>query len=105
MSASSSAPSFDKYFGDERIEAAREVVQEVVIGGAYKVTKYLSDKLTVKATRKMFKGKFLKKSIDIILTIGPPNYEERETIKRAKSDGYSPVEMTIKMPPKMKGEK
>jgi hypothetical protein len=79
-----------------------DVVEEILSGGAYKATVYLSDKLTVKATRRRFKGKFLKKTIDIILTIGPPNYEEREKIKRAKKAGMGPIEMTMKYPPKTK---
>ena len=86
MSATADA-GFKKYFGDERVEAIRELTKEIIVNGAYKATKYLSDKLTVKATRKRYKGKFLKKTIDITLTIGPPNYEEREKIKRAKKLG------------------
>lgn len=102
MSASSTTPSFEKYFGDERVEAVREVVKEIIVGGAYKATKYLNDKLTVKATRKRYKGKFLKKTVDITLTIGPPNYKERENIKRAKKMEQGPIEMVIKYPPKKK---
>ena len=101
MSATTETKGFEKYFGDERIEAIREVTKEILINGAYKATKYLSDKLTVKATRKLFRGKVSKgKAVDIVLTIGPPNYEERGTIKRAKKTGKAPVETTIKYPPK-----
>jgi hypothetical protein len=94
----------EKYLGDSRVEATREVVKVIILEGAYKATKYLSDKLTVKATRKRFKGKFLKKAIDITLTIGPPNYEERENIKRAKKEakgqpGWA-LPMAIKYPAK-----
>ena len=64
-----------------------DAIEEILSGGAYKATVYLSNKLTVKATRKRYKGKFLKKTIDITLTIGPPNYEEREKIKQAKKLG------------------
>lgn len=60
-------------------------------GGAYKVTKFLSPKLTVKATRKKYKadkGRIPKnRAVDIVFTVGPPNYEEREQIKRAKKAG------------------
>jgi hypothetical protein len=85
---------------DERSKACALVVEEILVGGAYKATKYLSDKLTVKATRKRYDGKFHKKVSDIVLTIGPPNSEEREKIKRAKKAGQGPIEMTIKYPPK-----
>jgi len=87
---------------DERSKACAEMVEEIIVGGAYKATKYLSDKLTVKATRKLYKGK-PGKTFDIVLTIGKPNYEERERIKRAKKLNQGPVEMTIKYPPKAKG--
>ena len=88
---------------DERSKACAEAVEEILINGAYKVTKYLSDKLTVKATRKRYKGKSRKgESADIVLTIGKPNDEEREKIKRAKKAGQGPIEMTAKYPPKAK---
>ena len=87
---------------DERSKAAAEMVEEIITGGAYKATRYLSDKLTVKATRKRYKGKFHSKVVDIALTIGPPNYEEREKINRAKKLKQGPIEMTAKYPPKKK---
>jgi Ni,Fe-hydrogenase III small subunit len=89
---------------DKRSMAVAEAVEEILMNGAYKVTKYLEDKLTVKATLKRYQGKILKsrKAADIILTIGPPNYEEREKIKRAKKLGQGPIEMTVKYPPKGK---
>lgn len=104
MSATAGSAGVEKYFQDERVEAIRQVAKEILVCGAYKATKYLSDKLTVKATRKRFKGKFHKKVVDITLTIGPPNYEEREKIKQAKKAakgqaGWA-VPMAVKYPPK-----
>jgi hypothetical protein len=88
---------------DERSKACAEVVDEILLNGAYKATKFLSDKLTVKATKKRYKGKIRKgENSDIVLTIGKPNFEEREKIKRAKKAGQGPIEMTIKYPPKKK---
>lgn len=82
---------------DERSKACCQVVDEILVGGAYKATKFLSDKLTVKATRKRYKGKPRKSdNVDIVLTIGKPNFEEREKIKRAKKDKQGPIEMTMK---------
>jgi len=84
-------------------EAFSELAKEILVGGAYKATKYLSDKLTVKATRKRYKGKILKShAIDIVFTVGKPNYEERENIKRAKKAGQTNIEMVIKYPSKPK---
>ena len=59
--------------------------------GAYKATKYISEKLTIKATRKLFKGKVDKRSriAEIVFTIGAPNYAEREFIKKAKKTNMS----------------
>jgi len=53
--------------------------------GAYKAVKYISPKLTVKATRKRFNGKIDKRNriAEILFTIGSPNYAEREFIKAA----------------------
>lgn len=85
------------------LESVKEVVKEIIMEDAYKVTAYLHDKLTVKATRKLYKGGWKKReTMDIVLTIGKPNYEEREKIKRAKKLNQGPIEMTIKYPPKAK---
>jgi hypothetical protein len=85
---------------DKRAKACGEVVNLILTEGAYKATKYLNSKLTVKATRKKYKGKVSKsENADIVVTIGKPNYEEREYLKRI---GYSKVEFTpfirIKLP-------
>jgi len=65
------------------------LAEYVLVFGAYKATKYLDEKLTVKATRKRFKGKIDKRSkiVEIIFTVGRPNYEERDFIKKAKKAG------------------
>ncbi len=61
----------------------------ILVGDAYKATKYLSDKFTVKATRQRFGGKIpkIEKLIEIMFTLGRPNYEEREFIKQCKKAG------------------
>ena len=90
---------------DERSKACAEMVEEILIGGAYKATKYLSDKLTVKATRKRYKGKLRKGgNVDIVLTIGKPNYLEREFIKKAKKAGepFPIKKVQVKYPLKTK---
>ncbi len=85
---------------DERSKVFSELAEHILIGGAYKVTKFLSDKLTIKATRKRYKGKILKgHAIDIVFTVGKPNYEERERIKRAKKHGDT-LDTIVKIPVK-----
>lgn len=64
-----------------------DVIEPLESGLAYKATKYLSYKKVVKATRKRYAGKFGRGSVDIILTIGAPNYVEREFIKLCKKAG------------------
>ena len=72
-------------------EGYRDVFAElsdcILLGGAYKATKYISEKLTIKATRKLVNGKIDKiyHAAEIIFTIGGPNYEERQFIKKAKA--------------------
>jgi hypothetical protein len=69
-----------------------QLAECILDGGAYKATKYFGDKLTVKATRKLFKYNGRKvdnrrKAVEIMFTIGPPNYEEREFIKKCFAAG------------------
>jgi len=84
---------------DIRSYASAEVIECLLKGGAYKATKYLNEKLTVKATRKRYKGKIVNrmKTIDIILTIGAPNYEERQAIKKAKKVEET-LDLQVKVP-------
>lgn len=63
-----------------------ELATALSMDGAVKATKYLSPKLVIKATRKRFKGKVVKRSriAEILFTVGAPNFAEREFIKAAK---------------------
>lgn len=72
---------------DERSKVFSDMAESILVGGAYKVTKFLGPKLTVKATRKRYKIKHRETQIQIMFTVGRPNYEEREQIKRAKKAG------------------
>ena len=87
--------------GDESIKYF-SVLARCLYDGAYKATKYISEKETVKATRKRFKGKIRKREriVEIIFTVGSPNYEEREFIKKCKKTGESfPVKkIQLKLP-------
>jgi hypothetical protein len=82
------------------LRAFSVLARDILCGGAYKVTKYLSDKRTIKATRKMYRGGWRKgENIDIVFTLGKPNYEEREKIKRAKKAGET-LDTVSKFPTK-----
>lgn len=63
-----------------RILVAVDQCVEAVLHGASRATKYISKKLTVKATR-IGKVDKREKSDNIRLTIGRPNYAERSFIK------------------------
>jgi hypothetical protein len=58
-----------------------EVCESIVNGGAIKATKYITPKFIIRATRKLFGKKITKGNIEMIITIGKPNYAEREFIK------------------------
>ncbi len=91
---------------DERSKVFSELAEEILEHGAYKATKYLSDRFTIKATRKRYTTKdgkkYYKGKTEILFTLGAPNYEERAKIKQAKKNGTGPIEMTAKYPPKGK---
>ncbi len=56
-------------------------------GTIKQATKYISDKQIIRATRttyKAYKGKPDRGNIEINLTIGKPNFAEREFIKKLK---------------------
>lgn len=64
-----------------------ELMEIVLTGGIVKATKYLSDKQIVRAARRTYGGKIVKGNTEIVLTIGRPNYAEREFIKKCKKAG------------------
>lgn len=68
---------------------AGKVVETLLESGAVKATKYMSPSVTIKATRRLYGGKIAKQSrtIDIVVTLGKPNYKEREFIKLAQKAG------------------
>lgn len=63
-----------------------EVVAHV-LNGAKRATKYVSPTFTIKATRPHKPDKRAGGSTTISLTVGRPNYAEREFIKQAKKAG------------------
>jgi hypothetical protein len=82
-------------------KAADQCVRAILYDGAIKATKYISDRLTVKATRILYKKSNLSpRAIEIRLTAGRPNYLERRFIKvLGKAGEKFPVKkVQLKMP-------
>lgn len=86
------------------LKAVRDVVYSLVTNKAYKATKYLSDKLVVRVSRRLFKRKLPPKNqnIEVVLTIGRPNFEHREFIKDCKKarEPFPVRGVILKFPPK-----
>lgn len=70
------------------MNAVAKTVEMVLRNNAWKATKYLSEKDVVRATRRTFHGKIVSRSnIEITLTLGRPNFAEREFIRACKRSG------------------
>lgn len=82
------------------IDKAAELVLSTVVSDSdvKRATKYISDKLVVRATRRLYKKYPNRKTdnIEIHVTIGRPNYVEREFIKLCKRANESfPIKRVI----------
>ena len=64
-----------------------ELAAAIIDGGAIKATKYNSTTETAKATKRKYKSSSRTAPIEILFTIGMPNYKEREFIKKCKKAG------------------
>jgi hypothetical protein len=88
------------------LKAVSQVVGALFGDEVYHATKYLSPKLVVKASRKLYRvyGRKIRKgqSMDVVLKIGRPNYEQRKFIDDCKKAGVVfPVRnVQLKFPPK-----
>ena len=92
---------------DQKIKnAVAKIVEGVVNYNAWKAAIYLSDTLVVRVSQKIYRGRLPAKnqSVELILVIGRPNYEQREFIKQCKKAGEPfPVKrIQFKLPPKIK---
>lgn len=63
------------------------VVAALINNSAKMATEFISDKQIVRAIRKDYNGKFAKDKIEIVLTLGKPNFVERDMIKKFKKAG------------------
>ena len=87
--------------------AIPDVVNTLLYNGAKTATKYISEKLVIRASLKMAGKKLPAKNartIEIILTIGAPNYEAREFIKKCKKakEPFPVKKIQLQFPPQPK---
>lgn len=89
---------------EQEIKVISSIVDCLIKNKAFVATKYISSSLIVRATRKLSKKRIAKGNIEIVLTIGKPNYQERDLIKGFKKDKEEfPIKgIIIKFPPKKK---
>ena len=65
-----------------------QVVEALVVNKAASATKFISQTLTVRASRRLVDGKVRNdRKMEIVLTIGRPNFEAREFIKQCRRAG------------------
>lgn len=85
-------------------KAIHSIAEILLEGGAVRATKFFSETLIVRGVRRTYGGKIAKGNTEILLTIGKPNYAEREFIKACKKAGEPfPVKnIQIKWPEKGK---
>lgn len=86
------------------LNAVVQTLDVLLSTGSWKATKYLSDKLVVRAVRRLYGNKFDRYQTEIVLTIGRPNYAERALIKACKQakEPFPVKKVLIKSVPKKK---
>jgi len=71
-------------------KAAARCIGLVIAGNVVQATKYLAPDITVKATRMVYAaGSYRRKNspVQIVVTIGAPNYAERAFIRKCRKTG------------------
>lgn len=63
------------------------VIEVVLDGGYHSAVKIMSPTQVTRATRVLYDGKITKGDTKIVLTLGGPNYLEREFIAKCKKAG------------------
>lgn len=70
-----------------------DIVEAILLGGVKRATAYISPTLVAKATRrgKLSHSSLMprKDNIEMVVTVGRPNYAERQFIKLCKKAGES----------------
>lgn len=86
----------------ETLDAVRSVVEHLLKHNAVKAVKYLAPNLVVRAVRTRFNKKILGYgNKEVTLTIGKPNYLERDAIKECQKAGepFPVKKVRLKLPP------
>lgn len=65
---------------------AGTVINTLLLSGARRATKYVSENFTIKASR-MHRPDKRNRYTTLVVSIGAPNYEEREFIRKCKRAG------------------
>lgn len=88
---------------------SKAITRLMEVESARKVTLFVSDKEVIHVSRKQYKGKFSKRAVELVITVGRPNYEDRVFIKSLKKSkaGTSSIHGSIKFKhvSKKKGKK
>lgn len=67
-------------------DAVKKAAGTVLVGGWRRATVYVAPDLVVKATRRHRPRKNAR-TVEMVVTVGGPNYAEREFIKQARKSG------------------
>lgn len=90
------------------MNAITNVVEAVLRTDAVRATKYLAHNQVVRATKRTFRNfeRGPRENVEVLLTLGRPNYVEREFIKACKKAGepfpVKKVQLKFKTPKKGK---
>jgi hypothetical protein len=72
-----------------------EILDWVISGKASRATKYMAKNHIIRATRTRYANKFGQGNIEITLSIGKPNFAEREYIKNVLSKEKFPMQGVV----------
>lgn len=73
--------------GKDTYRAMDVVIKTLIAEGAKTATKYLTQQLIVRATRRAYNKKFPMSKVEILVTIGKPNWRERDYAKTCRLAG------------------
>lgn len=68
-------------------------------GKAHKATRFMGNNRTIVATRRFYRGRPGKRQIEVLITDGRPNYENRQRIKKARKAGGLMPTFVLEYPP------
>lgn len=83
-----------------------QVIDALVKSEAHKATKFIDSKNVVRATRRRYRRKgvprFSRRNLEVVLTVGRPNYTDRQFIKKCQTAGepFPVKKIQLKFPAK-----